>query len=88
MQLGRDFMHLIVLGRLGIKNRERLEVDDRLYATWTGVVADVRDLMDGKRGLGLRELATAISPELLPLVAIGFISLASRYARRRRALTK
>jgi hypothetical protein len=42
-----------------------LEVDDRLYATWSGVVDDVRDLMAGKRGLGLHELAGLISPELV-----------------------
>ena len=52
-----------------------LEVDDRLYATWTGVVADVRDLMDGKRGLSLRELATAISPELTKLAPDAFIDV-------------
>jgi len=37
---------------------------------------------------GTSSATAAAEPELLPLVAIGFISLASRYARRRRALTK
>jgi len=57
-----------------------LEVDDRLYATWTGVVADVRDLMDGKRGLGLRELATAISPELTKLAPDAFIDVGRMFS--------
>jgi hypothetical protein len=52
-----------------------LEVDDRLYATWSGVVGDVRDLMAGKRGLGLRELATLISPELVKLAPDAYIDV-------------
>jgi len=52
-----------------------LEVDDRLYETWTGVVADVRDLMAGKRGLGLREIAALISPKLTKLAPDGYIDV-------------
>ncbi|HET9986947.1 MAG TPA: hypothetical protein VFQ65_00465, partial [Kofleriaceae bacterium] len=52
-----------------------LEVDDRLYETWSGVVGDVRELMAGKRGLGLRELATLISPELTKLAPDAYIDV-------------
>jgi hypothetical protein len=57
-----------------------LEVDDRLYETWTGVVADVRDLMAGKRGLGLRELATLISPKLTKLAPDAYIDVGRMFS--------
>jgi len=57
-----------------------LEVDDRLYETWTGVVADVRDLMAGKRGLGLREVAGLISPKLTALAPDAFIDVGKMFS--------
>ncbi|HEY6038302.1 MAG TPA: hypothetical protein VIV58_28665, partial [Kofleriaceae bacterium] len=57
-----------------------LEVDDRLYATWTGVVADVRDLLAGNRGLGLRELATLLSPELTELAPDAYVDVGRMFS--------
>jgi hypothetical protein len=57
-----------------------LDVDDRLYETWTGVVADVRDLMAGKRGIGMRELATLISPELTKMTPDAFIDVGRMFS--------
>lgn len=57
-----------------------LDVDDRLYETWTGVVGDVRELMAGKRGLGLRELATLISPELTKLAPDAYIDVGRMFS--------
>jgi hypothetical protein len=37
-----------------------LEIDDAVYATWAGVIGDVRNLLDSKDGVAFHELARTI----------------------------
>jgi len=39
-----------------------LEIDDAVYATWAGVLGDVRHMLASEEGVSLRELANAIDP--------------------------
>ncbi|MEO8549611.1 MAG: hypothetical protein ABI678_06545 [Kofleriaceae bacterium] len=52
-----------------------LDVDAKLYATWAGVVDDVRDLVAGKRGISMHETAALIDPELAALAPDAYVDL-------------
>lgn len=59
-----------------------LPVDDALYATWQGLLADVRRVVDGEEGLCLDELA-ALAGEPEPGGATGCLDVGAMFARPR-----
>ena len=52
-----------------------LDVDAKLYATWQGVVDDVRDLVAGKRGISMHQTAALIDPDLARIAPDAYVDL-------------
>ena len=56
-----------------------LEIDDAVYATWAGVLGDVRNLLDSKDGLAFHELARTVhgdrNDKITQLVPDAFLDL-------------
>jgi hypothetical protein len=53
-----------------------LDVDAKLYDTWAGVVGDVRNLVVGRQGISLKEVAVAIDPrDLLSITPDAYIDV-------------
>ncbi len=56
-----------------------LAVDDALYATWAGVVGDVRRLMTSEEGVSLRDLGVLLAPELGKMAPDAYLDLGAMF---------
>lgn len=52
-----------------------LAVDDALYATWDGVLRDMKDLLASKTGLSFQEIARLIDDDLARLAPAAYLDL-------------
>ncbi|MFT3700412.1 MAG: hypothetical protein QM831_45120 [Kofleriaceae bacterium] len=56
-----------------------LDVDDGLYKTWSDVVTDVRDLMAGKTGIPLKEIAGSLDAKMYRMTPDIYIDVAAMF---------
>ena len=52
-----------------------LPVDAKLYETWAGVVRDVRDLVAGRTGISMQEVAGLESQQLAAITPNAYVDL-------------
>lgn len=52
-----------------------LAVDATLYATWAGVIGDVRRMLRSEDGIGMREAAALVDPALAALLPDAYVDL-------------
>ncbi|HEY0254287.1 MAG TPA: hypothetical protein VGC41_22320, partial [Kofleriaceae bacterium] len=58
-----------------------LEIDDGIYTTWKSVVGDVRDLMSGKTGIAMKEIAGATDAQLYRIAPDAYVDLGAMFDR-------